>query len=338
MNKNINMKDKVLLVTGGTGSFGKSVVDSYLKSDLKEIRIFSRDESKQDLMRNTYRDNKLKFYIGDVRDKDSIDQVCDGVDFIFHAAALKQVPSCEFFPMEAVKTNVIGTENLLNSAISSNVEAVICLSTDKAVYPINSMGTSKAMMEKIAIAKSRNSKNTRIIITRYGNVIASRGSVVPFFIDQININNPLTVTDPKMTRFIMSLSEAVQLVNYAFMHGKTGEIYVKKSPSVDILTLAHAVKKLMGKPNHEIKIIGSRHGEKMREALLSREERVRSIETENYFSVKPDVRDLDYGLFTAKGDIQINEGEEYNSENSVRLSLKEIIALLEENKEVNYLL
>ena len=271
-------KNKVLLITGGTGSFGNAVLQKFINTDINEIRIFSRDEKKQDDMRRIYQNEKIKFFIGDVREKQSIDQAIAGVDYVFHAAALKQVPSCEFYPMEAVRTNIIGTENLLNAALNSNVEKVICLSTDKAVYPINAMGISKALMEKVAIAKARSSSSsTKICVTRYGNVIASRGSVVPRFFEQIAVGNPITVTDPKMTRFMMSLDDAVDLVLFAFGSDETGTIFVQKSPSATLANVAEAVRILGNSPDHPIKIIGTRHGEKLAEVLLSREEMFRAI-------------------------------------------------------------
>ena len=265
-------KDKILLITGGTGSFGNAVLNKFLKSDLKEIRIFSRDELKQDNMRKNYNNKKINFYIGDVRDPSSLVEVMRGVDYVFHAAALKQVPSCEFYPIQAVKTNVIGTENVLNAAINANVKKVIALSTDKAVYPINAMGISKAMMERVIISKGRNQTNTMIACTRYGNVMASRGSVIPLFIDQIRKNKPITITNPEMTRFMMSLNQAVELVLFAFENGKNGDIFVQKSPASTIKVLAQSIVKLLGRPKHEIKIIGTRHGEKLYETLLTKED------------------------------------------------------------------
>lgn len=320
--------DKTLLITGGTGSFGNAVLRRFLDSDLREIRIFSRDEKKQDDMRKKYHNSKLKFYIGDVRDYQSVLNAMRGVDFVFHAAALKQVPSCEFHPMEAVKTNVIGTENVLEAAISSMVKRVICLSTDKAVYPINAMGVSKAMMEKIAVAKSRNSNSTVICVTRYGNVMASRGSVIPLFVDQILASQPLTITDPNMTRFMMTLDDAVDLVLYAFEHGHPGEIFVQKAPAATIETLSKSLTQLLGVPNHEINTIGTRHGEKLYEALLSREEMVAAQNMGAYYCVPPDLRDLNYGKFVEEGELRISEATDYNSHNTTRLDVEGMKSLL----------
>lgn len=320
--------EKTLLITGGTGSFGNAVLRRFLKSDLKEIRIFSRDEKKQDDMRKYYNDPKLKFYIGDVRDYQSVIGAVRGVDFIFHAAALKQVPSCEFHPLEAVKTNVFGTENVLEAALSAGVKRVVCLSTDKAVYPINAMGISKAMMEKVMVAKSRGSESTVICGTRYGNVMASRGSVIPLFIEQIRAGKPITITDPSMTRFMMTLDDAVDLVLYAFEHGNPGDIFVQKAPAATIETLTQAIACLMGKPAHEIRVIGTRHGEKLYEALLSREERVAAEDMGNYFRVPPDLRDLNYGKFVDQGETRISVAEDYNSHNTERLDLQGMTQLL----------
>ena len=320
-------KDKTLLITGGTGSFGYAVLSKFLKSDIKEIRIFSRDEKKQDDMRRIYKSSKIKFYIGDVRDKSSIDSSMEGVDFVFHAAALKQVPSCEFYPMEAVKTNILGTDNLLTSAISYNVEKVVCLSTDKAVYPINAMGVSKAMMEKIIVAKSRISNNTKIIATRYGNVMASRGSVIPLFYNQIKQNIPITVTDPEMTRFMMTLENAVELVEFAFKNGDSGDIFVKKSPSSTIGQIASALKKIY-KSNSEIIQIGVRHGEKKHESLLSSEEKLAAEEMKDYYRIKADNRDLNYEIYFSKGN-KVEDLEDFNSFNTIRLNEVELIKLLE---------
>jgi UDP-N-acetylglucosamine 4,6-dehydratase len=313
--------NKTLLITGGTGSFGNAVLRRFARSDLAEIRIFSRDEKKQDDMRKRYQDPKLKFYIGDVRDYQSVLSAVRGVDYIFHAAALKQVPSCEFHPLEAVKTNVLGTENVLEAAVSSSVQRVVCLSTDKAVYPINAMGISKAMMEKVMVAKSRASCSTVICGTRYGNVMASRGSVIPLFIEQIRAGLPITITDPSMTRFMMTLDDAVELVLYAFEHGNPGDIFVQKAPAATIETLARALGKLMGAENHEIRVIGTRHGEKLYEALLSREERVASEDLGGYFRVPPDLRDLNYGKFVEQGETRISEAADYNSHNTARLDV-----------------
>tara|TARA_R110001599_G_scaffold62946_1_gene175249 strand:+ start:8292 stop:9320 length:1029 start_codon:yes stop_codon:yes gene_type:complete len=310
---------KSLLITGGTGSFGNAVLRRFLESDLAEIRILSRDEKKQDDMRKRYNNPKLKFYIGDVRDYQSVLSAVRGVDFIYHAAALKQVPSCEFHPMEAVKTNVLGTENVLEAAISCGVKRVVCLSTDKAVYPINAMGISKAMMEKVAVAKSRSSNETVICGTRYGNVMASRGSVIPLFVEQIRAGQPITITDPDMTRFMMTLDDAVDLVLYAFEHGKPGEIFVQKAPAATIETLAHALTGLMGVPEHEVRIIGTRHGEKLFEALLSREEMVAAEDLDGYYRVPPDLRDLNYGKYVEQGEQKISGAVDYNSHNTTRL-------------------
>jgi UDP-N-acetylglucosamine 4,6-dehydratase/5-epimerase len=314
-------KDKVLLVTGGTGSFGNAVLRRFLESAVAEIRIFSRDEKKQDDMRKRYNSDKLKFYVGDARDYGSVLAAVRGANFIFHAAALKQVPSCEFHPLEAVKTNILGTENVLEAAINSGVERVICLSTDKAVYPINAMGISKAMMEKVVVAKARNSKSTVICATRYGNVMASRGSVIPLFAEQINAGRPLTITDPEMTRFLMTLEDAVELVKFAFQNGKPGEIYVQKAPASTIATLARAMCELAGRPDHPIHEIGTRHGEKLFEVLLSREEMSMAQDLEDYFRVPPDMRDLNYGKYFEVGETKITSAQDYNSHNARRLDL-----------------
>ncbi|MEN2032662.1 nucleoside-diphosphate sugar epimerase/dehydratase [Staphylococcus hominis] len=318
-------KDKVLLITGGTGSFGNAVMERFLDTDIKEIRVFSRDEKKQDDMRKKYNNSKLKFYIGDVRDSHSVETAMREVDYVFHAAALKQVPSCEFFPMEAVKTNIIGTENVLQNAIRNNVKKVICLSTDKAAYPINAMGISKSMMEKVFVAKSRNvdSEQTLICGTRYGNVMASRGSVIPLFIDKIKAGEPLTVTDPKMTRFLMSLEEAVELVVHAFKHAKTGDIMVQKAPSSTVGDLAEALLQLFEADN-DIKIIGTRHGEKKAETLLTREEYAQCEDMGNYFRVPADSRDLNYSKYYEDGSENITEAYEYNSDNTKVLTIDEI--------------
>jgi UDP-N-acetylglucosamine 4,6-dehydratase len=320
--------DKKLLITGGTGSFGNAVLRRFLDSDLREIRILSRDEKKQDDMRKKYNNPKLKFYIGDVRDYQSVINAVRGVDFIYHAAALKQVPSCEFHPMEAVKTNVLGTENVLEAAINCGVKRVVCLSTDKAVYPINAMGISKAMMEKVIVAKSRSSNSTVICVTRYGNVMASRGSVIPLFVNQIRAGQPITITDPAMTRFMMTLDDAVDLVLYAFEHGHPGEIFVQKAPAATVETLAKALTDLLGAPQHPINIIGTRHGEKLFEALLSREEMVAAQDLGGYFRVPPDLRDLNYGKFVEQGEVKISEAVEYNSHNTTRLDVSGMQALL----------
>ena len=324
----VEFQGKNLLITGGTGSFGNAVLRRFLNSDLNEIRILSRDEKKQDDMRKRYNSSKLKFYIGDVRDYHSVLNAVRGVDYIYHAAALKQVPSCEFHPIEAVKTNVLGTENVLEAAISCGVMRVVCLSTDKAVYPINAMGISKAMMEKVAVAKSRSSTQTVINVTRYGNVMASRGSVIPLFIDQIRAGKPITITDPSMTRFMMTLDDAVNLVLYAFEHGQPGEIFVQKAPAATIEVLAKALTALVGKPAHEVRVIGTRHGEKLYEALLSREEMVAAEDLGGYYRVPPDLRDLNYGKFVEQGEVKISEGTDYNSHNTERLDMAGMQALL----------
>ena len=318
--------DKTLLITGGTGSFGNAVLRRFLDSDLREIRIFSRDEKKQDDMRKRYDSAKLKFYIGDVRDARSIEQAMRGVDYVFHAAALKQVPSCEFHPMQAVRTNVLGTENVLEAAIGAGVKRVVCLSTDKAVYPINAMGISKAMMEKVMVAASRNLEGTNTVIcgTRYGNVMASRGSVIPLFVQQVFAGQPITITDPAMTRFMMTLADAVDLVLYAFKHGRNGDIFVQKAPAATIETLAHAVTGLIGKPEHPVQVIGTRHGEKLYEALLSREEMACAEDMGDYFRVPADSRDLNYGKYVEQGQQRLTQtahGEDYNSHNTQRLDV-----------------
>jgi len=317
-----------LLVTGGTGSFGNAVLRRFLDSDIAEIRIFSRDEKKQDDMRKRFNNPKLKFYIGDVRDYGSVVNVVRGTDFIFHAAALKQVPSCEFHPLEAVKTNVLGTENVLEAAINSGVKRVICLSTDKAVYPINAMGISKAMMEKVAVAKSRSSDKTIICATRYGNVMASRGSVIPLFAGQIRAGAPISITDPNMTRFMMTLDDAVELVLYAFQNGNPGDIFVQKAPAATIATLAEAMCKLIGVPAHPINEIGTRHGEKLFEVLLSREEMAAAADLGDYFRVPPDLRDLNYGKYVEEGEKGISLAEDYNSHNTTRLDTEGMTTLL----------
>ena len=313
--------DKVLLITGGTGSFGNAVLRRFLNSDLREIRILSRDEKKQDDMRKRYNDPKLKFYIGDVRDYQSVINAVRGVDFIYHAAALKQVPSCEFHPMEAVKTNVLGTENVLEAAINCGVKRVVGLSTDKAVYPINAMGISKAMMEKVIVAKSRSSSQTVICATRYGNVMASRGSVIPLFTNQIREGQPITITDPAMTRFMMTLDDAVDLVLYAFEHGSPGEIFVQKAPAATIETLAKSMTDLLEVPKHPINIIGTRHGEKLFEVLLSREEMAAAQDLGRYYRIPPDLRDLNYGKYVEQGEVKISEAIDYNSHNTTRLDV-----------------
>ena len=309
----------ILLITGGTGSFGNAVLRRFLASEVQEIRIFSRDEKKQDDMRKRYADPKLKFYVGDVRDAASVLAATRGVDFVFHAAALKQVPSCEFHPLEAVKTNVLGTENVLEAAIHNRVRRVICLSTDKAVYPINAMGISKALMEKVMVAKSRESPHTVICGTRYGNVMASRGSVIPLFVEQIGQGRPLTVTDPNMTRFMMTLDDAVDLVLYAFEQGEPGDIFVQKAPAATIDTLAKALLGLLGRPGHPLEVIGTRHGEKLYETLLSREEMAGARDLGDYYQIPPDLRDLNYGKFVETGERRISESTDYNSHNTRRL-------------------
>lgn len=319
--------DSILLITGGTGSFGNAVLQRFLNTEIKEIRIFSRDEKKQHDMRVSIDSPKIKYYIGDVRDYDSINSAMHNVDFVFHAAALKQVPSCEFYPIEAVKTNIIGTENVLNAAINNKVKKVICLSTDKAVYPINAMGMSKALMEKIMIAKSRISNDTILVGTRYGNVMASRGSVIPLFHDQILANQPITITDPEMTRFMMTLDDAVELVLYAFQNGHSGDIFVQKSPSSTIAELAIAMKKIY-KSNTEIKTIGTRHSEKLYETLLGREELYAAEDLGNYFRLPADNRDLNYNKYFTVGEETVAKLDDYHSHNTRRLTQAELIKLL----------
>lgn len=334
----LNLNNSTLLITGGTGSFGNEVLRLFLKSKVSEIRILSRDEKKQDDMRKQYNDPRLKFFIGDVRDSMSIRGAMQDVDYVFHAAALKQVPSCEFYPIEAVKTNILGTENVLNAALDFKIKKVVCLSTDKAVYPVNAMGLSKSLMEKVLIAKSREGGNSTIICgTRYGNVMGSRGSVIPLFIDQMNNNHPLTITDPKMTRFIMSLSEAVELVMYAFLHGEPGDIFVQKSPSSYIGDIAEAIKSMAGKPEHPINIIGKRHGEKMYETLIGAEEMPMTNEIENFFRIHPDARDLNYSQFFDEGQDLKLQNSEYNSNNTTILSLDEVISLLKQQDFISQL-
>jgi UDP-glucose 4-epimerase len=321
---------KTLLITGGTGSFGNAVMKRFLSSEIGEIRIFSRDEKKQDDMRQKFQSDKLKFYIGDVRDASSVRNAMQGVDYVFHAAALKQVPSCEFYPLEAVKTNVLGAENVLDSAIQAGVKKVICLSTDKAVYPINAMGMSKAMMEKVMVAKSRNLDDSKTIVcgTRYGNVMASRGSVIPLMVDQIFAGKPITITDPAMTRFMMTLDDALDLVLYAFEHASNGDIFVQKAPAATIETLAKSLCQLFEKPEHDINIIGTRHGEKLYEVLLSREEMASAQDHGNYFQVVPDLRDLNYQKFVSSGEQKITQSVEYNSHNTERLDVAGMTNLL----------
>jgi len=323
-------KDKILLITGGTGSFGNTVLRQFLKTEIKEIRIFSRDEKKQDDMRKVYNDHKIKFYLGDVRDIDSVNDAVKGVDFIFHAAALKQVPSCEFYPMQAVKTNIIGTENILNAAINAKVKKIIVLSTDKAVYPINAMGVSKAMMERVAVAKSRhlNDDETMIACTRYGNVMASRGSVIPLFIDQMREGKTITITNPEMTRFMMSLQEAVDLVMYAFAHGHNGDIFVRKAPAVTIELLTTTLKNLFKKREHHVEIIGTRHGEKLYETLLTKEEMVKAKDLGEYYQIPSDNRDLNYTKYYDEGDEVITQSLEYHSHNTHRLTEEELTEML----------
>ena len=321
--------DKTLMITGGTGSFGNAVLNRFLQTDIGEIRIFSRDEKKQDDMRHEFQakmpeaSEKIKFYIGDVRDLQSVNNAMNGVDFIFHAAALKQVPSCEFFPVEAVKTNILGTENVLNAAIEEGVESVICLSTDKAAYPVNAMGISKAMEERVAVAKSRTSKKTKICCTRYGNVMCSRGSVIPLWIDQIRNSNPITLTEPEMTRFIMSLDEAVDLVLFAFVYGESGDILVQKAPACTIQTQAEAVCELFGGKKEDIKIIGIRHGEKMYETLLTNEECAIAIDMGKFYRVPCDKRGLNYDKYFSQGDAERNPLTEFNSNNTQQLTVDE---------------
>jgi len=323
-------KNKTLLITGGTGSFGNAVLRGFLDTDIKEIRIFSRDEKKQDDMRKVYNNDKLKFYLGDVRDVNSVIDAVRGVDFIFHAAALKQVPSCEFYPMQAVQTNVIGTENVLNAAINAKVKKVIVLSTDKAVYPINAMGISKAMMERVAVAKSRNldDDETMIACTRYGNVMASRGSVIPLFIDQIRNNKTITITDPAMTRFMMSLDQAVDLVLFAFKNGQNGDIFVQKAPAATIELLTKTLKNMLKRTEHEVKIIGTRHGEKLYETLLTKEEKVKALDMGEYYRIPSDNRDLNYNQFVEDGEEVVTQADEYHSHNTHRLNEEELRKML----------
>ncbi|NEW78106.1 MAG: polysaccharide biosynthesis protein [Gelidibacter sp.] len=321
-------KNKTLLITGGTGSFGNAVLNRFLNTDhFKEIRIFSRDEKKQDDMRNQLKNNKLKFYIGDVRDYDSVERAMRGVDYVFHAAALKQVPSCEFFPIEATRTNVFGTQNVIDAASANKVKKVICLSTDKAAYPINAMGISKALMEKVAIAASRNTIDTTVCLTRYGNVMASRGSVIPLFLKQIKEGNPLTITDPNMTRFLMSLEEAVELVLFAFEHGNPGDLFVNKAPAGTIGDLAQALKEICN-ANNEVKIIGTRHGEKLYETLCTREEMVKAEDMGEFYRVPADNRDLNYARYFSEGKEDVSIVEDYHSHNTQRLGVEATKKLL----------
>ncbi|WP_059153626.1 polysaccharide biosynthesis protein [Novosphingobium barchaimii] len=321
---------KTLLITGGTGSFGNAVLRRFLSSDIAEIRVFSRDEKKQDDMRKRYAHSKLKFYLGDVRDERSLASAMQGVDFCFHAAALKQVPSCEFHPMQAVRTNVLGTENVLSAAMANRVKRVICLSTDKAVYPINAMGITKALMEKVMTASSRSMEEAGLMVcgTRYGNVMASRGSVIPLFVNQILEGKPITVTERSMTRFMMTLEDAVELVLYAFEHGQNGDIFVQKAPAATVETLVQALLELFERPDHDVRVIGVRHGEKLYESLLGKEERARADDLGGYFRVPADGRDLNYGKFVDEGDARLHEGDEYNSHNTERLDVEGMKALL----------
>jgi UDP-glucose 4-epimerase len=326
-----SFKDKILLITGGTGSFGNAVLRKFLQTDIKEIRIFSRDEKKQDDMRQFYKNSKIKYFIGDVRVKESIENAIDGVDYVFHAAALKQVPSCEFFPLEAVKTNVIGTYNVIDVSIKYNVKKIIILSTDKAVYPINAMGMSKALAEKVMIAKSRelkiNGSEMLICGTRYGNVMGSRGSVIPLFVENIKKGKPITITDPQMTRFMMTLEDAVELVLYAFENGQPGDIFVQKAPAATLETLAKALLQLYD-ANNEIKIIGVRHGEKIHETLVNREEMVKAVDLGDYFRIPADTRDLNYNKYFTEGEVKVSLTEEYTSYNTYRLNIEETKQLL----------
>lgn len=335
-------KEKILMISGGTGSFGNAVIRRMLAEDVAEIRVFSRDEKKQDDLRRKYNDKRLKFYLGDVRDERGVAAAVKGVHYVFHAAALKQVPSCEFFPMQAVRTNVLGTENVLTAAIDAHVQRVICLSTDKAVYPINAMGMSKALMEKVMIAASRNAKvgGTTICGTRYGNVMASRGSVIPLFVRQVLDDKPITITDPEMTRFMMTLDDAVDLVLYAFEHGGSGDIFVQKAPAATVRTLARGIVELLGKPDHPIVEMGGRHGEKLHEALLSREERALAVDLGEYFRVSSDARDLNYSSYMDVGEQAIGRSlhqAEYNSHNTRQLDvpdMKELLLRLELVRQV----
>ena len=322
------LKNKILLITGGTGSFGNAVLNKFLNTDhFKEIRIFSRDEKKQDDMRNLYKNDKIKFYLGDVRDYSSIEKAMRGVDYVFHAAALKQVPSCEFFPLEATKTNVFGTQNVIDAAENNKVSKVICLSTDKAAYPINAMGISKALMEKVAVAASRNCKTTKVCLTRYGNVMASRGSVIPLFINQIQNNNDITITDPNMTRFLMSLDDAVELVLFAFEHGDSGDLFVNKAPAGTIGDLAQALKEMF-KAKNIVKIIGTRHGEKLYETLCTREEMIKAEDMGEFYRIPADNRDLNYARYFSEGEEDISKVKDYHSHNTDQKDVEGIKALL----------
>lgn len=329
-------QDKVLLITGGTGSFGNAVIRRFLKTEVAEIRVFSRDEKKQDDMRKEYNNSKLKFYIGDVRSKSSLEDAMRGVDYVFHAAALKQVPSCEFYPMEAVETNVIGTKNVLDASIASNVKKFIGLSTDKAVYPINAMGISKAMMEKVIVAKSRNLKDEDIVVcgTRYGNVMASRGSVIPLFIEQIKQGKPISITDGNMTRFMMSLDDAVELVLFAFEHGTNGDIFVQKAPAANITTLVEALKILTDTPEHPVSTIGTRHGEKLYETLLTREEMAKAEDLDAYFRIPADSRSLNYDEYLDKGEKLLSDTLDYHSHNATQVSAEELAVMIKALPEV----
>ena len=328
--------NRTVLVTGGTGSFGRTIVRHLLDSAADEVRVLSRDETKQDDMRREFGDSRLRFYLGDVRDIDSVHEAATGVDQVFHAAALKQVPSCEFFPIQAVQTNVMGSSNVINAAAAAGVKSVVCLSTDKAVYPINAMGTSKAMMEKVAQAFARNNpgSDTTVCITRYGNVMYSRGSVIPVFVDQVINGRPITITNPAMTRFLMSLDESVALVNYAFDNAEAGDLFVRKAPACTVENLARAVASLFGDDDPEIRIIGSRHGEKLYESLLGREERARSVDMGDYFRVPLDARSLEYELFFDDGDVEVSEAGDYNSHNTDRLDVEQVKDVLGDLPEI----
>ena len=329
------LDNKIILITGGTGSFGSAVLNRLIDTNVKEIRIFSRDEKKQDDMRSFYKNSKLKFIIGDVRDLDSLNNALYNVDYCFHAAALKQVPSCEFFPLEAFKTNVLGTKNVIDSCIRNFVSKLVCLSTDKAVYPINSMGISKAMMEKVMVSEAihHNTSETVICATRYGNVVGTRGSVVPLFINKIKNNQPITITDPEMTRFIMSMSEAIDLVLFAFENGKNGDIFVKKAPAANIKNFSDAICKFMNVESPKIKFIGTRHGEKLYESLLSKEEVLRSDDMGDYFRINPDLRDMNYEKFISFGENEISSISDYNSHNTRQLNIDEIVSFLDKIKD-----
>jgi UDP-N-acetylglucosamine 4,6-dehydratase len=327
-------KNKALLITGGTGSFGNAAIDKLLSFNFSEIRIFSRDEKKQSDMRSKFNNSKIKFHIGDVRDFSAVRDASKGVDYIFHAAALKQVPSCEFYPLEAVKTNILGTENVLEAGIQNNVKRVVCLSTDKSVYPINSMGISKAMMEKLVIAKSRTSGSTSLCVTRYGNVLGSRGSILPLLVQQMKESKSITLTDPKMTRFMMTLDDAIDLVIFALMDGDSGSVYVKKSPAASIDILAKAISICMNKKNYPIKIIGTRHGEKLHESLMSREEVFVSKDLGDFYKIPPDNRDLNYINYVKKGNLSISNAEDYTSYNTTQLNVRELSKILLDNKKL----